>query len=232
MGSKHFRNLAFVVVALACGVVNGAQLSDLMARLKNFNGAGTVCAAVHIEDRTSKKAEDLDGKPFEKADFTITADANSLTVAVAGKVSDSRVFREFSVLRAGELTQYGPHLARELDGLKLIENRAGSHKGVSCRHWRLKSEKKEKKFGISSITVRDVELWIDADGYPVAGSFKTQVKGRMLLFKFSAGSTRNQRYQRLGSRLVLVMDRKETDVKSKVGDEKRTVTTMVEVKQS
>jgi len=106
------------------------------------------------------------------------------------------------------------------------------HQGVACRHWRLKSEKKEKKFGISSTTVRDVELWIDADGYPEAGSFKTQTKGRLLLFKFSAGSTRNQRYQRLGGRLVLVLDRTETDVKSKAGDEKRTVTTTVTVKKN
>lgn len=200
--------------------------------MKKLDGNGTICAAVHIEDRTSKKAEDGDGKPLEKADFTITADANSLTVAVAGKISDSRVFREFSVLRAGELTHCGPYLARELDGLKLVNNSAGSHKGVSCRHWRLKSEKKEKRFGISSTTVRNVDLWIDAAGYPVAGSFKTQVKGRMLLFKFSAGSTRNQRYQRLGTRLVLVMDRTETDVKSKAGDEKRTITTTVTVKKS
>ena len=232
MGSKRFRNLLLVIVGLACGVGNAAQLPDLMARLKKLNGNGAVCAAVHIEDRTSKKAEDLDGKPLEKANFTITADANTLTVAVAGKISDSRVFREFSVLRAGELAHCGPHLARELEGLKPVENRAGSHKGVSCRHWRLKSEKKEKRFGISSITVRDVELWIDAEGYPLAGSFKTQTKGRLLLFKFSAGSTRSQRYQRLGTRLVLVLDKKETDVKSKAGDEKRTITTTVKVKKS
>ncbi len=231
MGSRHFRNLVFVVIGLACGVGHGAELPDLMARLKKLDGTGTVCATVSIEDRTSKK-EDLDGKPVEKADFTVTADANSLTVTVAGKVSDSRVYREFSVLRAGELAQYGPHLARQLDGLKLIDNRAGKYQGIACRHWRLKSEKKEKKFGFSTSTVRDVELWIDTNGYPVAGSFKTQTNGRMLLFKFSAGSTRSQRYERLGTRLLLVMDKNETDVKSKAGDEKRTITTTVEVKKS
>ena len=231
MTYKHLRNVICVLIGFLCCVVNGAQLPDLIARLEKLDGKGAICGAVHIEDRTSK-TEDGDGKPLEKADFTITADANGLTVAVAGKISDSRVFREFSVLRAKELAQYGPRLAHELDGLKLIENRAGSHRGVSCRHWCLKSEKKEKKFGFSTSTVKDVELWIDADGYPLAGSFKTQTKGRMLLFKFSAGSTRNQRYQRLGARLVLVLDRTETDVKSKAGDEKRTVTTTMTVKKS
>ncbi len=231
MTPKHLRDVICVLIGLLCGVGHGAQLPDLMARLEKLNSNGTICAAVHVEDRTSR-TEDEDSKPLEKADFTITADANVLTVAVAGKISNSRVFREFSLLRAGELAHYGPRLAHELDGLKLIENRTGSHQGVSCRHWRLKSEKKEKKFGISSTTVRDVELWIDADGYPVAGSFKTQTKGRMLLFKFSAGSIRNQRYQRLGTRLVLVHDKNETDIDSKAGKEKRTITTTVTVKKT
>jgi hypothetical protein len=231
MACKNLRVVICVLIGFLCGVGSGAELPDLVARLGKLDGKGAICGAVHIEDRTSKTGDE-NGKPFEKADFTITADANSLTVAVAGKISDSRVFREFSVLRAGELSQYGPHLARELDGLKLIDNRAGKHQGLPCRHWRLKSEKKEKKFGISSSSVKDVELWIDSDGYPVAGSFKTQVKGRMLLFKFSAGSTRSQRYRRLGTRLVLVLDKNETDVKSKAGDEKRTVTTTVTVKES
>jgi len=231
MACKHLRDTICVLIGLFCGVGYGAGLPDLIARLEKLDGTNTICGAVHIEDRTSR-TEDGDGKPLEKADFTITADANALTVAVAGKISDSRVFREFSVLRAGELAQYGPALARELDGLELIENRAGSHKGVSCRHWRLKSQEKQKKFGFSTSTVKDVELWIGADGYPLAGLFKTQTKGRMLLFKFSAGSTRNQRYQRLGTRLVLVHDKNETDVDSRAGKEKRTITTTVTVKKS
>ena len=205
--------------------------SRLIARLNRLDGKSAIHAAVHIEDRISK-TQDEKSKPLEKVDFTITADANVLTVGVAGKISDSRVFREFSLLRATELVHYGPHLARELDGLKLIENRAGSHQGVSCRHWRLKSEEKQKKFGVSSTTVRDVELWVGADRYPMAAVFKTQAKGRMLLFKFSAGAIRSQRYQRSGFRLVLVFDKNDTDVESKAGNEKRTVTTTVEVKEN
>jgi len=98
MTNRHLTKV-FILVGFSCGLVNGAQLPDLAARLEKLDGKNTICGAVHIEDRTSKK-EDLDGKPLEKADFTITADANALTVAVAGKISDSRVFREFSVLRS------------------------------------------------------------------------------------------------------------------------------------
>jgi len=231
MARKYLRDVICVLIGLLCGVGHGAQLPDLMTRLEKLNGKGTIGAAVHIEDRRPT-TEDSDGKPLEKGDFTITVDANSLTVVVEGKVSDSSVFRGFSLLRIEELTQYGPHLARELDGLKLIENGAGSHQGVSCRHWRLKSEEKQNKFGVSATLVKDVDLWVDSDGYPVAGSFKTQKKGRLLLFKFSESSTRSQRYQRLGTRLVLVLDKSETDAKTKAGSEKRTVTTTLTVKKN
>lgn len=230
MPPRCYRNMVCAVIGLACGVACGEELPDLIKRLEKLDCKNSIRAVVRIEDRVSK-TQDEKAKPLEKADFVITADANALTLTVAGKISDTRVFREFSVLRAGELAHYGPHLARELDGLKLLENRAGSHRGVSCRHWRLKSEQKQKKSGVSSTTVRDVELWIDADGYPLAGSFKTQTKGRMLLFKFGAGSTRNQRYRRLGDRLILIFDKNETDIKSKAGDQKRTITITVEVKK-
>ncbi|MHC4300668.1 MAG: hypothetical protein ACYS7Y_25620 [Planctomycetota bacterium] len=230
MGPNYSRGTISIFIGILCGVAHAAELPDLIARLDKLDGKNTICGAVHIEDRTSR-TDNEGGKPVEKADFVITADANGLTVAVVGKISDSRVFREFSLLRAGELAHYSPSLARELDGLKLVANNSGSHKGVACRHWRLKSEKKEKKFGISSTIVRDVELWINADGYPVAGSFNTQTSGRMLLFKFKAGSVRSQHYKRLGTRLVLVHDKNETDVDSKAGKEKRTITTTVELKK-
>ena len=51
----------------------------------------------------------------------------------------------------------------------------------------------------------------------MAGTFKTQTKGRFMLFKYSSGSTRSQRYQRFGARLVLVLDKSQEDVKSKAG---------------
>lgn len=84
---------------------------------------------------------------------------------------------------------------------------------------------------MSSTTRKDVELWVDADGYPVAASFKTQTKANVLLLKINSESTRYQRYARRADRLVVVLDRNDTDVKTKVGDEKRTVTTTVDVKE-
>lgn len=231
MAPKSFRNIFFVVVGLICGVGYGGEVADLVARLEKLDGKDSIRAMVHIGDRVSK-IQDEESKLLEKEDFVITADANTLMLTVAGKISNNRLFRDFSLLRAGELAHYGPHLARELEGLKLVKNGTDVYRGVSCKRWHLKSERKESKFGISSTTLRDVELWIDAQGYPVAGSFKAQIKGRILFFKFNSESVREQRYKRLGGRLVLIFDRNETDVKSKAGEQKRTITTTVEVKQN
>jgi hypothetical protein len=231
MALKSFRNIFFAVIVLICGVGYGEEVADLVTRLEKLDGKDSVRATVHIGDRVSK-VMDEESKQLEQMDFIITADANTLTLTIAEKISNNRLFRDFSLLRAGELAHYSPHLAHELDGLKLVENEPDLYRGISCKRWRLKSELKESKFGISSTTLRDVELWIDAEGYPIAGSFKSQTKGRMLLFKFNSETAKEQRYQRLGGRLVLVFDRNETDVKSKAGEQKRTITTTLEVRQN
>jgi hypothetical protein len=225
---NYHLKIVLVQVMLICGVGYGGEVEDLVARLEKLDGKDSIRAKVHIDDRVSK-AQDEKDKLLEKADFVITADANTLTLTVSGKISKNRLFREFSLLRVRELTHYGSQLASELNGLKLIENAPDVHRGVSCNRWRLKSELEESKFGVSSKTVRDIELWIDAEGYPLAGLFKTQTKGKFLLFKFESESVQKQRYRRLGSHLVLVYDKNETDMKSKAGDQKRTITTIIEV---
>jgi hypothetical protein len=230
MARNCYRYTALAIVALIGVAGQGAEPADLIARLKKLDADNTILATVHVEDRTSR-TDDEGSKPLEKGDFAITAEPNALTVAVTGKILDSRVSREFSLLRAGELAHCAVHLAKGMDGLKLIENRAGSYLGVLCRHWRLKSEEKESKFGFSSTTIKDVELWVDSDGYPIAGVFKTQAKGKMLLFKFSAESVRRQRYQRVGTRLALVLDKNQTDMSSKAGKEKRMIITTVKLKK-
>jgi len=183
MVPNYFRNIVCsLVVLLVCPASYGEQLPDLITRLQKLDGKDPIRGQVHIEDRTTS-TEEKGSKQLEKADLLITADANALTLTVTGAISNSRVFRKFSL------------------------------------------------FGMSSTSRRDVELWIDADGYPVAASFKTKYKARMLLFKYTSEYAREQRYKRLGGRLVLVFEGKETDIESKAGDEKRTITTTVEVKK-
>jgi len=228
---NYFRNMICVVVGLVCATGYGQELPDLIARLQKFDGKEPIRGVVRIEDRTSE-TKDKESQQLEKADLIITSDANELTLKVTGDISNTRILREFSLLRAGELMYYGPSLARELAGLKLVERLPDSYEGLSCTRWRLESEEKQSKLGMSSTNRRDVQLWIDADGYPLAAVFKTQIKASFLLFKISSESARQQRYKRLGGRLILVLDKNEIDVKTKAGDEKRTVTTTVEVKKN
>ena len=230
MATNHFKNMVCLLIGLITTASYGKELPDLVTRLQKLDGRNPIRATVHIEDRTSR-TEDKDSKQLEKTDLMITADANTLTLSVTGPMSNTRVLREFSLLRAGELVHYAQPLARELTELKLVEARPDSHQGLSCTRWRMESEQKESKLWMSSTTRKDVELWIDADGYPVAGSFKTQAKANVLLLKINSESARYQRYTRWADRLVVVLDKNDTDVKTKVGDEKRTVTTTVDVEK-
>ena len=228
---NYFRNMVYVVVGLVCAASYGKELPDLIGRLKKLDGKDPIRGVVHIEER-KLETKDKESQQPEKADLIITADANELTLKVTVDILNTRILREFSLLRAGELMYYGQTLARELAGLKLVERLPDSYEGIPCKRWRLESEEKQSKLGMSSTKRQNVELWIDADGYPLAAVFKTQIKASVLLFKVSSESTREQRYKRLGGRLILVLDKNEIDVKTKAGDEKRTVTTTVEVKKN
>lgn len=231
MATNHFKNTVCLMIGLIAAASYGKELPDLVTRLQKLDGRNPIRAIVHIEDRTSR-TEDKDAKPFEQTDLMITADANTLTLSITGPMSNTRILREFSLLRAGELVHYAQPLARELTELKVLEVRPDSHQGLSCTRWRMESEQKESKLWMSSTTRKDVELWIDADGYPVAGSFKTQAKANVLLLKINSEAVRYQRYARWADRLVMILDRNDTDVKTKVGDEKRTVTTTVDISKS
>lgn len=229
MVSSYFRSIFLISICMICQAGLAAELPDLITRLEKLDGKNSVSLAVRVKDERSRK-EDLEGaKPIEEGDFSISADARAVTVAVAGQVPDTRVFREFSLLRANTLAHYAPQLVRDLEGLKLVGNRPMTFQGVLCQHWRLRTEAEQSQFGVKATTVRDVELWLDAQGYPLQALFKTQVKGKMFLFKFNSESTRQQRFKRAGGRLILVFDENKSDTKSKAGAEKRTVTTTVEI---
>lgn len=230
MVTNYFRTTLFVIVGLVCAVSYGEELPELIGRLQKTNGNGPVRGTVHIEDHVSGK-KDESSKKLEKADLIIRADANTLTLSVSGDISDSRIFQEFSLLRAKELVDYGPALAGKLAGLKLVEMGAGSHEGKPCTRWRLKSEEKESKLGMSVTRRRDAELRIDAEGYPVAASFKMRGVSKILFMKLSSEISREQCYERLGGRLMLVFDKYEDAVKHGKSVDKRIVTTTVEVKK-
>ena len=97
---NYFRNMICVVVGLVCATGYGQELPDLIARLQKFDGKEPIRGVVRIEDRTSE-TKDKESQQLEKADLIITSDANELTLKVTGDISNTRILREFSLLRAG-----------------------------------------------------------------------------------------------------------------------------------
>ena len=231
MKCSSVKNAILVVLTLISVTGYGAEMADLIARLKKLEGKSTIQAAVHVEDRLLK-VDDKDIKPLETGNLMITADQHTLAITVTGKVPDSRVYKEFAPFRAAELTHCAPHLVKELDGLKLIENRTSLYEGVACTRWHLKSEEKQKKSGVSVTVTKDVELYIDSHGYPLASVFRIKSKGGKLFFKFSAEALRRQHYRIVGNRFVIVYEKNETDINSSVRKEKRTITTTIELAEN
>jgi hypothetical protein len=233
MISDSFRNLICLVVGLICTSVSGGELTGLIAGLQKLEASGPIRAVVHIEENKPATDDKEDARKLEKADLIITTDANGLTISVKGDISNAGIFGDLSLLRAGELVHYGPSLARELAGLKLVKKFPDLHEGIPCTRWQLRSEEKQSMFGMNASLRQDVELWIDEQEYPVAASFKKQVESKVLLFRQSYDSIREQRYERFGGRLILAFDKQDDVVRqsnSKGG--KRIITTIVEVNKS
>jgi hypothetical protein len=237
-----------VISVFICVNGYGKESPDLLARLQKLDGRGSLQVSVHIQDNT-KGQKDKKSQQFE-SDFKVQADANNITVTYQGDISkiaagaaaqnlspfdqasNSRVLHEFSLLRASEIINYGPILSENLKDMKLIDSRTDQLDGFSCTRLHLKSEQKRSQSGANVTVKLDTQLWIDGDGYPVAATFKTQANISMLLvFKFSTESERQQRYKRLADRLILTLDKNETDVKTDEGNTKRTVTTTVQTPQ-
>lgn len=227
MVPRCLRSIVCLTVGLICATGYGEELPDLIAKLEKLEGNGPFHGVVHIEDRTSG-AKNQAPQKCDRADLEITAKANMLALTVSGKIADSSILRGFLLLRASELVNYGPALARELAGMKLVERLPDSYQGVACTKWRLKSQEKKSMLGISATRRQDVELWIDPNGYPMAASFRMRSEGRILLMKVKYESAHEQRYKRLGGRLILVFDRRdETAHQGKSKSDKRVITTTV-----
>ena len=229
MRTYSLRSMVGVVVLLSGLSVQAQDLSTLTAKLKNLRGKDALRVAVLVEvgaaaGGTNKPSES------EKLYVSLASDPNGLRLVVPGEVADTRLFREFSLFRASEIVHCAPALVRELAGMELVESRPDSREGVPCTRWHFQADEKLSQSGVTAKVHKEVEIWIDTDGYPMAASFKKQAESRMLLFKMTRESAREQGYKRCGDHLVLVRDRtEEADGDGKSRGAKRTVTTTTQI---
>jgi hypothetical protein len=221
--------LAGVVVLWSVLPIHGQDLPALVAKLKALRGKDAIRAAVLAEaDRTVSESSEL--AESAKLRLSVASDANGLSLTALGEVADTRLSREFSLFRASEIVHYGPSLARELAGMELVESRPDSRGEVPCIRWRLQAEEKRSQSGAAATVHKETVIWIDADGYPLAASFKKRAEGRMLFFRMTRESAGEQDYKRCGDHLVLVRDRtEEADGDGKSKGVKRIVTTSTEI---
>jgi soluble cytochrome b562 len=160
----------------------------------------------------------------------IVGDPNGLKLTVQGAIAETHLLREFSLFRANEIVHYGPSLVRELAGMKLVESRPDTREGIPCTRWVLEATEKRSQLGVKATVRKTVELWLDADGYPMAASFVKKGVSRVLLLKVTRESKREQQYKRVGDRLVITLDKTEdADRAGKSKEAKRTVTTTTQI---
>jgi len=247
MVKDSIKSIFVVILCFSCSVGFSAELQDLIEILNALEGKDEILTTVRIENLTStakgKKTNKIESEFIVNADADtlsitykgdiseITSDPNAGASGYTGDISDDRNFRDFSLFRAGELIHYGPSLARELKGMKLVKKTSDKYQDVACTLWELNSKETQKTSGVKSTTQRDVKLWIDEEGYPVGGEFQTQVTAKIfLIFKINSETLRRQSYKRHGDRLVLTLDKNETDLETDEENVKQTVTTTVEIK--
>jgi soluble cytochrome b562 len=218
-----------VAVLLNGLAVQGQDLPALTARLKNLKGTEAVRVEVVVEaDTTGGGSETPAGS--EKLRLRIVGDPNGLKLTVQGAIAETHLLREFSLFRANEIVHYGPSLVRELAGMKLVESRPDTREGIPCTRWVLEATEKRSQLGVKATVRKTVELWLDADGYPMAASFVKKGVSRVLLLKVTRESKREQQYKRVGDRLVITLDKTEdADRAGKSKEAKRTVTTTTQI---
>jgi len=214
--------IAIVIVVFANGVLFGEEPNDLIDRLYKLVGDNPVCTAVNIEYCTSEAGM---SKKIEQADLVLTVNTYVFAVTIKDNLSprqsgpeqgekvraSAKILKDFSLFRASELLNYGPSLAHELKGLKLVEKTSSSYEGISCVRWRLQTKENMSMLGLGVKIRHEVDLWIDVSGYPIAALFKSEKKGRLGFVKFISVSKRKQRFEQSGRRLILVFEKDEED---------------------
>ncbi len=248
MAKNNIKSIFVIILCFSCSVGFSDELQDLLETLNALEGKDEILTTVRIENLTStakgKKTNKIESEFVVNADVDtlsisyegditeITSDPNAGSSGFGGDISDSRNFQDFSLFRAAELIHYGPTLARELDGMKLVKKRSDKYQDAACTLWKLNSKETQKISGVKSTTKRDVKLWIDKEGYPVGGEFQTKITAKIfLIFKINSETMRKQSYQRHGDRLVLTLDKNETDFETDEENMKQTVTTTVSINE-
>lgn len=241
---------ALLLLALACGAARADGLSDLKAALARAAGGSAFKA--QVETRTwrklgeGKEAEDESGQ----AGVTLDDGARALAVSYSkstlariegelrskGKNPNSKTptltaLAEIDTRELLALTSAASALARSIERDAYKGERADSWQGAPARVLTFDApitglSERQRKY---AKTYSDVlEVWIGADGMPLASRTRMSMTGRaFVVVSFAAQHEQNCVYGAVGDRLLVV--RKETrDSSSGAGEreERKVLTTL------
>ena len=228
MERRQLNTLLWIILLMLCSPVPAEDLASLLTRLKALDGTEPIRAIVTME----KECPDQNNVPqLETAKFNIANDANGLSLTMSREASHADVLSNLSLHRVHELISYASTLVDELKDLKLVKRIPDTYADIACQHWQFEHEKKESKLGVKAAVSRNVDIWTDNDGYPIAASFKILSDVKILFWKHHQESTRPQRYQRCGNRLILIEDKQTSSIKQGKVTINNTVTTHVHIKE-
>jgi hypothetical protein len=212
------------LLAIVAGPALGQDVARLRERLNGCWGNEPIQVAVRVEQRGGVKAVSsptAPAAPETAANFEIGAANNMLTVRLAedqvrqedpalrkAKAPNAAAdgLADVSLSRVAAFVNYGPALARALDGFRLEGRKPDACQGVPCTKWSLSQTENASAMGMSMKQSATWEIWMDAEGYPVAAERTEQTKTKALFVSTTSTSRTWCRFQRHGHRLVLVFE--------------------------
>lgn len=228
MKQRQLKTLVWIIFLGLCSPVPAEDLASLLTRVKALDGTEPIHAIVTMES----ECPDQNNVPqHETAEFNIAYDANGLSLTMSQEAFHADVLKNLSLHRVHELISYASTLVDELKDLELVKQVPDTYADIACQHWQFEDEKKESKFGVKAAVSRNVDIWTDNDGYPIAASFKSVSDVKILFWKHHQESTRPQRYQRFSNRLILIEDKQTKSIRQGKDTINDTVTTRVKIKE-
>ena len=219
-------DLRLISLLLACALLPADTLSDLKGTLSRLNGQDPVKASVDYqfwsrqgsdkkpvitEGRAQSHVEDgPQGLKIAWSRPLIQAAAQEARAKAQDPEKKTPTREAIEGLGAVELSDAlngADRLLRTLDQAQLVEEKADQWQGHPARLLRLKVtprlSQEDQKY------VKELEasaqVWVGADGLPLAAESQTHMKGRALLvINFEQRQKEAFRFARMGNRLVVV----------------------------
>jgi hypothetical protein len=218
-----FATLLIVAAALAAQPARADGLEDLREALSKLRGTSvlkaTVTAKVNatVKEDSEKPRVEMGSASLALEDgpqglrLTYASDLlNKVSAERAARRKDSKApapirsaMEELDYADLLSMTHAAPDLLRKLEGAQLKAERKDSWNGVPARVLSLELVvDKNQKYVKSSSS--NLDVWIDADGRPLASKAQSNVSGRALMvISFEMKGTDDRVYSVLGDRLIV-----------------------------